>query len=45
MQHLKTNQNDPLTREPMSAADLRPNIALKEACEEYLHENGWAVDF
>lgn len=45
MEHLKRNENDPLTREPMTVADLRPNLALKEACAEYLEENGWAVDY
>lgn len=36
---------DPLTREPMSVKDLRPNYALKAACEEFLTKNGWAVDW
>lgn len=36
---------DPLTRVKMTAADLRPNYALKAACEEFLENNGWAVDW
>ncbi|KAK4188277.1 STIP1 homology and U box-containing protein 1 [Podospora australis] len=36
---------DPLTREPLFITDLRPNIDLKKACEDYLEENGWAVDY
>lgn len=36
---------DPLTRVKMSVADLRPNYALKAACEEFLENNGWAVDW
>lgn len=45
MEHLRRSQTDPLTREPLVASDLRPNLALKEACEEFLKENGWAVDW
>ncbi|CAI4210938.1 unnamed protein product [Parascedosporium putredinis] len=26
-------------------SDLRPNLSLKQACEEFLDENGWAVDW
>ncbi|KAJ5363703.1 uncharacterized protein N7496_009416 [Penicillium cataractarum] len=36
---------DPITREPMTIKDLRPNYALKAACEEFLTKNGWAVDW
>ncbi|PWY84678.1 U-box domain protein [Aspergillus sclerotioniger CBS 115572] len=36
---------DPITREAMTMADLRPNYALKAACEEFLDKNGWAVDW
>lgn len=36
---------DPLTREPMTVKELRPNYALKAACEEFLTKNGWAVDW
>ncbi|CAI7597419.1 unnamed protein product [Penicillium bialowiezense] len=36
---------DPLTRAPMTVGDLRNNYALKAACEEFLTENGWAVDW
>ncbi|OIW28303.1 U-box-domain-containing protein [Coniochaeta ligniaria NRRL 30616] len=45
MEHLRRKPTDPLTREPLSIADLRPNLALKEACAEFLEENGWAVDW
>ncbi len=45
MEHLKRSPTDPLTREPLRWDDLRPNIALKQACEEYLAENGWAADW
>ncbi|KAL2834436.1 hypothetical protein BDW59DRAFT_137871 [Aspergillus cavernicola] len=36
---------DPITRAPSSVNDLRPNYALKAACEEFLTNNGWAVDW
>lgn len=45
MEHLRRSQTDPLTREPLKVEDLRPNLALKAACEEFLQENGWAVDW
>ncbi|KAI5848826.1 hypothetical protein BZA05DRAFT_87935 [Tricharina praecox] len=43
--HLKRSQTDPLTREPLKESDLRPNLALRAASEEFLKENGWAVDW
>ncbi|OQE42087.1 hypothetical protein PENCOP_c004G07163 [Penicillium coprophilum] len=36
---------DPLTRAPISVHDLRNNYGLKAACEEFLANNGWAVDW
>ncbi|KAL3417074.1 U-box domain-containing protein [Phlyctema vagabunda] len=45
MEHLRRSATDPLTREPLTPADLRPNLALKQACAEFLEENGWAVDW
>lgn len=45
IEHLKRSRTDPLTREPLRMSDLRPNLALKEACEVFLAENGWAVDW
>ncbi|KAL3474913.1 hypothetical protein BJX99DRAFT_230950 [Aspergillus californicus] len=36
---------DPITRAPTTVNDLRPNYALKAACEEFLTNNGWAVDW
>ncbi|KAJ5087606.1 Tetratricopeptide-like helical [Penicillium angulare] len=36
---------DPITRAAMNIRDLRPNYALKAACEEFLTNNGWAVDW
>lgn len=45
MEHLKRSPTDPLTREPLHVTDLRPNLALRVACEEFLDKNGWAVDW
>lgn len=45
MEHLRRSATDPLTREPLTIDELRPNLALREACEEFLKENGWAVDY
>ncbi|KZF25332.1 U-box-domain-containing protein [Xylona heveae TC161] len=45
LEHLKRSPTDPLTREPLVIDDLRPNLALREACAEFLEKNGWAVDW
>ncbi|MCJ1370568.1 hypothetical protein MMC20_001781 [Loxospora ochrophaea] len=44
-EHLRRSETDPLTREPLRREDLRPNLALKQACAEFLEQNGWAVDW
>lgn len=36
---------DPVAQVPMTERDVIPNRALKEACEEFLTKNGWAVDY
>ncbi|KAF3906554.1 hypothetical protein ABW20_dc0107825 [Dactylellina cionopaga] len=46
MDHLRRSNTDPLTRESLRVEDLRPNLALKQVCAEFLEENaGWAVDY
>lgn len=45
MEHLRRHPSDPLTRDPLTPADLRPNLALRQACEEFLEKNGWAADW
>ncbi|UKZ66245.1 uncharacterized protein TrAtP1_007419 [Trichoderma atroviride] len=45
MEHLRRHPSDPLTREPLSDAELRPNLSLRQACADFLEENGWAVDW
>lgn len=45
MEHLRRHPSDPLTRESLTISELRPNLDLKQACEEFLEKNGWAVDW
>ncbi|KZZ93351.1 U box domain protein [Moelleriella libera RCEF 2490] len=45
MEHLRRHPSDPLTREPLLPSELRPNLALRQACNEFLEQNGWAVDW
>lgn len=45
MEHLRRSATDPVTREPLSSHELRPNLALKQACNEFLRDNGWAADW
>jgi STIP1 family protein 1 len=46
IEHLKRSPTDPLTREPLRIAELRPNLALKEACLEFVECNsGWIYDW
>jgi STIP1 family protein 1 len=40
--HLSKSQTDPFTRQPLTIADLRPNLGLKEAAGAFLKENPWA---
>lgn len=45
LEHLSRSKTDPITREPLDPSDLRPNLNLREACADFLNENGWAVDW
>lgn len=45
LEHLKRSKTDPVTREHLDPADLRPNLDLRDACEDFLEKNGWAVDW
>ncbi|KAK3903017.1 hypothetical protein C8A05DRAFT_33262 [Staphylotrichum tortipilum] len=45
VEHLRRQPQDPLTREPLYPSDLRPNLDLKQACEQFVEENGWAADW
>jgi len=44
-EHLRRSQTDPVTRDPLVVGDLIPNLPLAQACDEFLRENGWAVDY
>ena len=45
LKHIRAVGLDPLTREPLTEAHLIPNVALKNACSEFLEKNGWALDY
>jgi STIP1 family protein 1 len=46
IEHLKRNPTDPLSREPLYISELRPNVALKQACDAFWEQNsGWAYDW
>lgn len=46
IEHLKRSPTDPLTRESLTIAELRPNLALRDACTEFMEENkGWVYDW
>jgi STIP1 family protein 1 len=46
VEHLKRNPTDPLSREPLRVDELRPNVNLKKACDEFWEgSKGWAYDW
>ncbi|GAP84736.1 putative STIP1 likey and U-box containing protein 1 [Rosellinia necatrix] len=45
LEALRRHPIDPLTRESLYPSELRPNLGLRQACEEFLEQNGWAVDW
>ena len=45
IQHMKHNPFEPLTREPLIASKVFDNLALRDACEEFIRHNGWAIDY
>lgn len=45
LQHLAKSEYDPLTREPLKQEWLLKNLNLREGCEEFLENNGWAADW
>ncbi|CAC9891624.1 U-box-domain-containing protein [Aureobasidium pullulans] len=46
LEYLKNSPVDPLTREPLTAKDLRPNVALRQVLEEFWKTAGnWAIDW
>lgn len=45
LDHLRVTPTDPVTRSPLSTNDLTRNLELAQACDDFLKENGWAVDY
>lgn len=45
LKHIRASPVDPLTRETLRESQLIPNVGLKNACAEFLENNGWAVDY
>ncbi|KAM4060497.1 u-box domain-containing protein [Hirsutella rhossiliensis] len=45
LEHLRHHPSDPVTRDPLVPSELRPNFGLRQACDEFLELNGWAVDW
>ena len=46
-EHLKRNPTDPLTREPLTINELRSNLGLKAACDEFWESGAdeWIADW
>ena len=46
-EHLKRSKTDPLTREPLTMDELRPNYGLKAACDEFWESGAsdWIIDW
>ena len=45
LKHVRATGLDPLTRNPLSEQQLYPNVALRNACSDFVENNGWAVDY
>jgi len=46
LEHLrKTGHFDPITREPISADHVYPNLNIKQSIEAFLKENPWAFEY
>ncbi|KKY17464.1 putative u-box domain-containing protein [Phaeomoniella chlamydospora] len=45
LKYLKDHPHDPLTRDPLTESQIIPNRALRECCEAFLDQNGWAVEY
>lgn len=39
---LQVGHFDPVTRQKMTPADIRLNVGLRAATQQYLDEHGWA---
>jgi STIP1 family protein 1 len=46
VEHLKRNPTDPLSRDSLMIHELRPNVNLKKACDDFWEgSKGWAYDW
>jgi len=46
IEHLKRSPVDPMTREALIIDELRPNIALRKALDDFWDKaEGWAMDW
>jgi STIP1 family protein 1 len=46
VEHLKRNPTDPLSRDSLRVDELRANVNLKKACDEFWENSkGWAYDW
>lgn len=46
VEHLKRTPTDPLTREVLTVDELRPNVSLKKALDEFWEKaEGWAMEW
>ncbi|CAK4610698.1 unnamed protein product [Aphanomyces euteiches] len=43
-EHITRSHIDPLTRESLRIGQLRPNVALRQAIEDFLNKNPWAYE-
>ena len=45
-EHFKKNGHiDPISRSPLNLKDLYPNLAIRDAIQEFLSQNEWAYDY
>jgi STIP1 homology and U-box containing protein 1 len=45
LEHLNRSGTDPISREPVRKDELISNGALREACEDFILHNPWALDW
>jgi STIP1 family protein 1 len=45
LSYINTYMKDPKENKPLSAGEVYPNLAMRDAMESFLKENGWAYEF
>lgn len=43
--YIQTHMRDPKENKPLTAGEVYPNLAMRDAMELFLNENGWAYEF